>query len=114
MTAVALIVECPRDPGVETALRCSRCETPICPKCLIQSPVGARCKSCARVMKSPIYTLGTAQLVKGGLAASLGGIAIGAAWIGLTLALPLGGFFSIFVGAGLPGSSRRSWTSPPA
>jgi hypothetical protein len=52
-------------------------------------------------MKSPIYTLGTAQLVKGGLAASLGGIAIGAAWIGLTLALPLGGFFSIFVGAGL-------------
>src|SRR5690349_13444278 len=24
------VVQCPRDPGVETALRCSRCETPIC------------------------------------------------------------------------------------
>jgi len=102
MIAVApQIVECPRDPGVETALRCSRCETPICPKCLVQSPVGARCKDCARVVKSPIYTLGAGHLLRGGLAASLGGLAIGAAWIGLMLALPLGGFFSIFVGAGL-------------
>lgn len=102
MTAVAIIVECPRDPGVETALRCSRCEKPICPRCLIQSPVGARCKDCAKVIKSPIYTLNTAHYLRAGLVAGLGGVAIGAAWIGILVALPVGfGFFSIFIGAGL-------------
>jgi hypothetical protein len=41
-------VACPRHPAVETLLRCARCDAPICPKCLVQAPVGARCPDCAR------------------------------------------------------------------
>ena len=29
-----LVVACATHPNVQTALRCGRCDTPICPKCL--------------------------------------------------------------------------------
>ncbi|HLH24969.1 MAG TPA: hypothetical protein VK066_20805 [Chloroflexota bacterium] len=50
-----VVVPCAADPQVETALRCGRCNTPICPRCLVMTPVGARCRACARVRKSPVY-----------------------------------------------------------
>lgn len=96
------VVACPRNPEVETALRCSRCEAPICPKCLIQTPVGARCRDCARMSKSPVYTVNGAALVRAVGAAIIGGVVMGIAWGLLTRnVVGLGGFFSIFVGAGL-------------
>ena len=42
---------CARHPRVETYLRCGRCETPICPKCQVMTPVGSRCPDCARVRR---------------------------------------------------------------
>lgn len=33
--------------GVETLLRCGRCEAPICPKCSVFGAVGAMCGNCA-------------------------------------------------------------------
>jgi hypothetical protein len=44
-------LRCARHPNVETVLRCGRCETPICPRCLISTPVGARCPTCAQVKR---------------------------------------------------------------
>jgi hypothetical protein len=44
-------VRCARHPSVETVLRCGRCETPICPRCLVPTPVGARCPTCAQVKR---------------------------------------------------------------
>jgi hypothetical protein len=44
-------IYCARHPNVETRLRCGRCETPICPRCLVPTPVGARCPTCARVKR---------------------------------------------------------------
>jgi len=94
------VVACPRDPAIETALRCSRCETPICPKCLVQTPVGARCRDCARISRSPVYSLSRAQVVRAAAASLVGGVVMGLIW-GLVL-LPFSvGFFSIFLGAGL-------------
>ena len=94
------VVMCPRDPGVETALRCSRCETPICPKCMVQTPVGARCRDCARISKSPIYTLTGLHVLRAAAASVIGGVIMGLIW-GFVL-LPFSvGFFSIFIGAGL-------------
>jgi hypothetical protein len=94
------VVYCPRDPGIETALRCSRCETPICPKCLIQTPVGARCRDCARMGKSPVYTLSPAHMARAAAAAIVGGVAMGLIWGFVLLPFSIG-FFSIFLGAGL-------------
>ncbi|MDA0256830.1 MAG: rhomboid family intramembrane serine protease, partial [Chloroflexi bacterium] len=34
---------CERHPETETELRCQRCDTPICPRCMVQTPVGFRC-----------------------------------------------------------------------
>ncbi len=94
------IVNCPRHPEVETALRCSRCETSICPRCLIQTPVGARCRDCARIVKSPIYTISPAVAVRAALAAIIGGVAMGLVW-GFVLLPFTYGFLAIFLGAGL-------------
>ena len=44
MTTAARV--CPRD-GVNTALACSNCGTPVCPQCLVRTSVGFRCQSCA-------------------------------------------------------------------
>jgi hypothetical protein len=46
-----ITVRCARHPGVETVLRCGRCDTPICPRCLVSTPVGARCPDCAQVRR---------------------------------------------------------------
>ncbi|HEY3311523.1 MAG TPA: hypothetical protein VGK00_07795 [Anaerolineales bacterium] len=39
---------CANHPNVETTLRCSRCNKPICTKCAIKSPVGYRCPECVK------------------------------------------------------------------
>jgi B-box zinc finger len=44
-------LRCARHPNTETVLRCGRCDTPICPRCLVGTPVGARCPSCAGVKR---------------------------------------------------------------
>ena len=54
----SIVTRCAEHPDVETGLRCGRCETPICPQCLIMTPVGARCETCADVRPSPIFTAG--------------------------------------------------------
>jgi len=44
-------LRCARHPNTETLLRCGRCETPICQRCMVMSPVGARCPTCAQVKR---------------------------------------------------------------
>jgi hypothetical protein len=44
-------LRCARHPNTETVLRCGRCETPICQRCMVMSPVGARCPTCAQVKR---------------------------------------------------------------
>ncbi len=44
-------LRCARHPKTETVLRCGRCETPICARCMVMSPVGARCPTCAQVKR---------------------------------------------------------------
>ena len=69
-------MRCATDHNVETYLRCGRCEKPICPRCLIQTPVGARCRDCARVRKLPMFQIGPIDYVRaigGGLGAAIGG-----------------------------------------
>lgn len=48
MTEQSPSLTCFYHPNVETSLRCSTCEKPICPKCAILTPTGYRCKDCVR------------------------------------------------------------------
>jgi len=48
-------MRCAVHPEIETNLRCGKCGQPICPKCMVQTPVGARCPNCAKLYKLPTY-----------------------------------------------------------
>jgi hypothetical protein len=48
---------CAAHPDVETNLRCGKCGKPICPKCMVETPVGARCPECARLYKLPTFRI---------------------------------------------------------
>ncbi|MEX0791449.1 MAG: hypothetical protein WD178_11810 [Actinomycetota bacterium] len=40
---------CARHPRSTTLIRCCNCNTPICVKCMHETPVGMKCPDCARV-----------------------------------------------------------------
>ena len=96
-------MRCATDPDVETDLLCSRCGKPICSRCLVQTPVGARCRDCAHLRRIPTYDVAGRFLVRGIVAglvvAVVGGVlwfallpqrVSGAAYVALFLALALG------------------------
>jgi hypothetical protein len=74
------VLHCKRHPQVETVLRCGRCETPICPRCMVQTPVGARCRDCANVRTLPTLDVKPVFLARGVAAAVVGGAFTGAVW----------------------------------
>ena len=81
-------MRCATHPDVETSLSCGKCGRPICPKCLVQTPVGARCKECASLKRLPTYDVSTSHYMR---AAGAGvGIALvcGFGWWALNLVLP--------------------------
>ena len=57
-------MRCAYHPDVETNLRCGKCGKPICPKCLVQTSVGARCPDCAKLYKLPTYRVSTKHYLK--------------------------------------------------
>ena len=73
-------MKCAYHPDVETNLRCGKCDKPICPKCMVQTPVGARCRDCAGLDKLPTFRVSTRYyLIAAGTALGMA-IACGAAW----------------------------------
>ncbi|MDP7111662.1 MAG: FHA domain-containing protein, partial [Myxococcota bacterium] len=56
---------------------CSKCDRPICVQCVVPTPVGGRCRECAKLRRLPTYTLGPWQIVRGLGAAVGAGIALG-------------------------------------
>jgi hypothetical protein len=62
---------CANHPGVETTLRCNRCEKPICPKCAVLTPTGYRCKECVRGQQKKFDTAEWMDYVFGSIVAGL-------------------------------------------
>ncbi len=57
-------MRCATHPAIETNLRCGKCDKPICPKCMVQTLVGARCPDCARLSKLPTYRVSTQHYLR--------------------------------------------------
>jgi hypothetical protein len=65
---------CAKHKSVVTRLRCGRCEAPICPKCIVYTPAGTRCRDCSRnrVAVRPMGLLNEAGRVVDNVASSRG------------------------------------------
>ena len=93
-------MRCATHPEVETNLRCGKCDKPICPKCMVQTPVGARCPDCARLYKLPTYRVSTQYYLRA-VGTGLGmAIVCGIVWGVLAGLLPFF-FLNLFLAAGV-------------
>ena len=93
-------MQCARHRSVETELACGKCGTPICPRCLVYTPVGARCRTCANVRRLPQYQISAPFLARGFGAAIASGVALG---LVCGVVLPFGPFLllGLLLGLGL-------------
>jgi hypothetical protein len=82
-------MKCATHNDVETGLACGKCGTPICPKCLVETPVGARCRACANVRRLPTYSIKPVQYVKAVAAGLAIAIVVGVAWAWLRIAVQI-------------------------
>lgn len=87
------MTRCARHPGVETELRCATCGTPICPDCMVETPVGMKCPDCGTAPLPAIYRLGPGALAVVVTVAAALGAAAGALVFTWRL-----GFLTIFLG----------------
>jgi hypothetical protein len=93
-------MKCSYHPDVETALKCGKCGKPICPKCMVETPVGARCPDCAKTTKLPTFQLSARHyLIAAGTALGLA-IAVGFIWGMLRSFLPFI-FLDLLLAAGV-------------
>lgn len=88
---------CYRHPDRETWLRCGRCDQPICTKCSVMGPVGARCRVCGLRPNDGLGKFTPRQLVLGtavtlGAGLILGYIGAQLGWLSIVGGFFLGGF----------------------
>ena len=96
-------MKCATHPDVETNLRCGKCGKPICPKCLVQTPVGARCPDCAKLYKLPTYRVSKIYYLRATGTALGIAVVCGLVWgvIEHFLISLFFGFFSLILAAGV-------------
>ncbi|MHB0937307.1 MAG: B-box zinc finger protein [Armatimonadota bacterium] len=93
---------CAKHPKEITYLRCAACDTPICDRCAVLSPVGYKCRECGLSKQVSLYAPSTAQTVAAGLialiAGALGGLVLGRiGFFGFWLAFIFGRFVGTMV-----------------
>jgi len=93
-------MKCAAHPEVETSLRCGKCGKPICPKCMVQTPVGARCPDCARVYKLPTYRVSPKYYLRAAGTALVMAIVTGLIWGAIGNFLPFF-YLNLLLGPGV-------------
>jgi hypothetical protein len=95
-------LHCAAHPGTETYLRCAQCDTPICPRCLVQTPVGAKCPKCARGKLQPAFIMTPVDVVIAFATSVVASVLLGLIASVLLHVLPfVGGLLLIFFPIGL-------------
>lgn len=72
----SLAATCPRD-NVETNISCARCGEPICPQCLVYTPVGNKCGTCSSIGGPEMFKVDRSDLIKGATLGGIGALAMG-------------------------------------
>ena len=93
-------MRCAAHPEVETGLGCSKCGKPVCPRCMVHTPVGARCPECARLDKVPTYRVSGSHYLRA-IGTGVGiAIACGIVW-GLVMGFVSFFFLNLLLAAGV-------------
>jgi hypothetical protein len=90
---------CAKHPSVETLVSCASCGTPICTDCMVQSPVGIKCRECARMPRSARVRLKPDRAARA-IAAAVGVAAVGGVALASLAASPFG-FFGFLIAYGV-------------
>ncbi len=90
-------MQCATHPDIETNLSCGKCGEPICPKCLVQTPVGSRCRKCANIRKLPVFDVPKTFYIRALAAGLVSAGILGAIWH----YIPSGGWFLFLIAAGV-------------
>ena len=93
---------CANHPQKETALRCNRCEKPICTSCAVHTPTGYRCKECVKDQKKIFDTAEWYDYVVGLISAAA--LSLVASLI-ITAISAFTGFFMFLFVAGIAGGA---------
>jgi hypothetical protein len=91
-------LRCAAHPNVETNLRCGKCDKPICPRCIVETPVGARCRECARVNKLPTFKVSGKYYIRAAGTALGMAVVTGLIW-GFVEAFLSSYFFGVIIAA---------------
>lgn len=96
--------ECDFHPGVETGVRCPDCERYICPKDMVETPVGYKCRECGLVGRPKLGGVKPRQYLLGAAAGLGSGILLGA----VLAFVPFFSFFAaLLMGVAVGEATRR-------
>ena len=80
---------CHWHPAVPTRLSCSQCRRAICTDCMVQVPVGIRCRECGRAQPLPTFDVRPVNYARASIVAAL--IAVAGVVLTVLLGLYIGG-----------------------
>lgn len=95
--------ECAFHPGVETNVRCSECDRYICPKDMVDTPVGYKCRECGLVGKPKLGGVKPRQIALGVAAGTIAALILAP----LVEFIPFFHIFGVILYGALVGEATR-------
>ncbi len=95
---------CVNHPAVSTVVSCGKCASYLCPRCMVFTPVGVRCRSCAQLRRPAQFDVAPGRLALAGLASLL--VATICWYFALDISFALW-FIAIFIGLAVGETASR-------
>ena len=84
-----------------TRLGCGRCNAPICPACMVQTPTGMICRACSSINLQPLFQVEPARFAAALGACTLLGVGLGWLLIQLENIIGIFAYFAAIILGGL-------------